>query len=170
LKQDVFGKAYANGVIRFKVYVSGAQVKFQNINFHIPFNIGSSNYFGGLGQKGNARPDTVKWNSSSRLKTKPAFWVGNLWQGLYLRLDDQPVVNDHHFLNGWLNEKNEGFQINIKGSSMLSNFTTGGITLASGQELTFHYTIIISESGSLKLPVNSKQKLKHLLFLDLHTK
>ncbi|SDG79526.1 hypothetical protein SAMN05421827_11177 [Pedobacter terrae] len=170
VKQEVFGKAYANGVIRFKVYVSGAEVKFQNINFHIPFNIGSSNYFGGLGQKGNARPDTVKWNSSSRLKTKPAFWVGNVWQGLYLRLDDQPVVNDRHFINGWLNEKNEGFQINIKGSSMLSNFTTGSIALASGQELTFHYTIIISEHGSLKLPVNSKQKFKHLLYLDLHTK
>jgi len=170
LKQDVFGKAYANGVIRFKVYVSGAELKFQNINFHIPFNIGSSNYFGGLGQKGNVRPDTVKWNSSSRLKIKPAFWVGNDWQGLYLRLDDQPVVNDHHFINGWLNEKSEGFQINIKGSSMLSNFATGSIALNSGQDLTFHYTIIISDWGNLKMPVNARQKFKRLLYLDLHTK
>ncbi|MEH3111798.1 glycoside hydrolase domain-containing protein [Pedobacter terrae] len=170
LNQDVFGKAYANGVIRFKVFVSGAEVKFENVNFHIPFNISNSNYFGGLGQKGNARPDTVKWNSSSRLKTKPAFWVGNVWEGLYLRLDDQPVVNNHKILNGWLNEKNEGFQINVKGGSMLSNFTTGNIALASGQELTFNYTIIISEHGSLKLPVNSKQKLKRLLYLDRHTK
>lgn len=170
LKQDVFGKAYANGVIRFKVYVSGTEVEFQNINFHIPFNINSSNYFGGLGQKGNVRPDTVKWNSSSRLKIKPAFWVGNEWQGLYLRLDDQPVVNDHHFINGWLNEKNEGFQVHVKGSSMLSNFATGSIALASEQELTFHYSIIISGHGSLKMPVNSKKKFKHLLHLDLHTK
>jgi|GEM_PF-1484988 len=170
LKQDVFGKAYANGVIRFKVYVSGTEVEFQNINFHIPFNISSSNYFGGLGQKGNVRPDTVKWNSSSRLKIKPAFWVGNEWQGLYLRLDDQPVVNDHHFINGWLNEKKEGFQVNVKGSSMLSNFTTGSIALASEQELTFYYSIIISGHGSLKMPVNSKKKFKHLLHLDLHTK
>ncbi|WP_293788493.1 glycoside hydrolase domain-containing protein [uncultured Pedobacter sp.] len=170
LNQDVFGKAYANGVIRFKVSVSGVQVKFQNISFHIPFNISNSNYFAGLGQKGNARPDTVKWNFSSRLKTKPAFWVGNVWEGLYLRLDDRPVVNNHRILNGWLNEKNEGFQINVKGGSMLSDFTTGSIALASGQELTFNYTIVISERGNLKLPVNSKEKFKQLLYLDLHTK
>ncbi len=170
LNQDVFGKAYANGLIRFKVSISGVQVKFQNINFHIPFNMASSKYFGGLGQKGNIRPDTVKWDLRNHSKIKPAFWVGNEWQGLYLRLDDQTFVNDYHFINGWLNEKNEGFQINVKGSSMLSNFTTGSIALAPGQKLTFNYTIVISERGNLKLPVNSNKKFKHLLYLDLHTK
>ncbi|MFF5382500.1 glycoside hydrolase domain-containing protein [Pedobacter suwonensis] len=170
LKQDVFGKAYANGVIRFKVHVSGAQVKFNNINFHIPFNIANSKYFGGLGQKSNIRPDTVKWNLRNYSKIKPAFWVGNEWRGLYLRLDDQPNSNNNNFVNGWSNEKSEGFQINVKGSSMLSDFTTGSIALASGQELTFNYTIVISERGNLKLPVNSKKKFKQLLYLDLHTK
>lgn len=170
LKQDVFGKAYANGVIRFKVLVSGAQVKFNNINFHIPFNVANSKYLGGLGQKSNIRPDTVKWNLRNYSKIKPAFWVGNEWRGLYLRLDDQPISNNNNFVNGWSNEESEGFQINVKGSSMLSDFTTGSIALASGQELTFSYTIVISERGNLKLPVNSKKKFKQLLYLDLHTK
>lgn len=143
--QHVQGKMNADGIAKFHVELKALNdINFSNINFHIPFEKNASKYLVGLGNDGNIRPDTVKWSWKMVDKVKPEVLIGNDNAALFLSFDQHKNADSLHIRNGWRNEDKDVLQINIKGSSMLTDFSTGLVKCKKGEILVFDFTILVS--------------------------
>ncbi|MFC3562117.1 glycoside hydrolase domain-containing protein [Pedobacter jamesrossensis] len=143
IKMDVRGKMQSNGFVSYQVNLRALNdVEFTNINFHIPFDKGEAKYLAGLGQKNYLRPDTVKWSWKDGKNIKPAVWIGTDSTGLYLSINDKKdAIN---FINGWNNQNKGDIKINIKGSSMLTDVSTGSLVMHKDDELSFDFNLILT--------------------------
>ncbi|UKT62843.1 glycoside hydrolase domain-containing protein [Pedobacter mucosus] len=155
IKMDVEGSLEFDGYVHYIVKVTALQdVDFSNVNFHIPFDKGSTKYLMGLGEKGGIRPDTVKWKWDVANKNQDAAWVGNVNAGLYYNLRDENYVrplNTNFYLQkplllpkSWRNENKGGIQINVKGSSMLADSYTGARSMKKGDVLYYNFNLLIT--------------------------
>ncbi|WP_316831285.1 glycoside hydrolase domain-containing protein [Pedobacter aquatilis] len=155
LKMDVEGTLEFDGYVHYVVKVTAInEVAFSNINFHIPFEKGSTKYLMGLGEKGGVRPDTVKWKWDVAHKNQDAVWIGNVNAGLYYNLRDENYVrplNTNFYLQkplvlpkSWGNDDKGGIQINVKGSSMLADNFTGSRTMKKGDILYYNFNLLIT--------------------------
>lgn len=140
LEMIVKGKVLSNGLVTYKVKIKAIKsISYSAINFHIPFEKSGSNYLTGLGQKTYKRPDTVKWAQSNWQKVKPAVWIGSEKLGLYFRIKES---------SNWLRNNNGAMQINIKGSSMLTDIYTSKVILNEADELKFDFSLILTPQSS----------------------
>ncbi|WP_316805250.1 glycoside hydrolase domain-containing protein [Pedobacter nototheniae] len=155
LKMDVEGALEFDGYVHYVVKVTALKdVDFSNVDFHIPFEKGSTKYLMGLGEKGGIRPDTVKWKWDVANKNQDAVWVGNVNAGLYYNLRDENYVrplNTNFYLQkplllpkSWGNENKGGIQINVKGSSMLADNFTGSRSMKKGDVLYYNFNLLIT--------------------------
>lgn len=161
LEQKITGEMLANGVVKYKINVKALKdVLLHSINFHIPFEKSASKYLSGLNEKAGLRADTVKWTWSNGNRKLPEVWIGTGQLGLYLGLSTQNMFGTAAIRNGWINDGNGKLEINIKGSSMLAEFTTGNINLKQGDELIFDFNLVISEAADSNKGFNPAKKLK----------
>ncbi|RYD78970.1 MAG: hypothetical protein EOP55_05885 [Sphingobacteriales bacterium] len=155
LKMDVEGTLEFDGYVHYVVKVKALQdVDFSNVDFHIPFEKGSTKYLMGLGEKGGLRPDTVKWKWDVSHKNQDAVWIGNVNAGLYYNLRGEDYVrplNTNFYLQkplllpkSWGNNNKGGIQINVKGSSMLADSFTGARTMKKGEVLYYNFNLLIT--------------------------
>ncbi|RNL51258.1 glycoside hydrolase domain-containing protein [Pedobacter jejuensis] len=155
LKMDLEGALEFDGYVHYVVKVSALNdVNFSNVDFHIPFEKGSTKYLMGLGEKGGVRPDTVKWKWDVANKNQDAVWIGNVNAGLYYNLRDENYIrplNTNFYLQkplllpkSWGNENKGGIQINVKGSSMLADNFTGARTMKKGDVLYYNFNLLIT--------------------------
>lgn len=158
LEMIVKGKVLSNGLVNYKVKIKTIKsISYSAINFHIPFEKSGSKYLAGLGQKTYERPDTVKWAQSDWKKIKPAVWIGNEGLGLYFRIKET---------SNWLKNYNGVMQINIKGSSMLTDIYSSKITLNEADELNFDFNLILTPQPSEKSKLNFGRQFKLYEKLD----
>jgi len=155
LKMDIEGALEFDGYVHYVVKVIALKdVDFSNVDFHIPFEKGSTKYLMGLGEKGGVRPDTVKWKWDVAHKNQDAVWVGNVNAGLYYNLRDEHYVrplNTNFYLQkplllpkSWGNDNKGGIQINIKGSSMLADNFTGPRAMKKDDVLYYNFNLLIT--------------------------
>jgi len=155
LKMDVDGVLEFDGYAHYVVKVTALKdVDFDNVDFHIPFEKGSTKYLMGLGEKGGIRPDTVNWKWGVADKNQDAVWVGNVNAGLYYNLRDENYVrplNTNFYLQkplllpkSWGNDNKGGIQINVKGSSMLADNYTGARMMKKGDVLYYNFNLLIT--------------------------
>jgi len=155
LKMDIEGALEFDGYVHYVVKVTAVKdVDFSNVDFHIPFEKGSTKYLMGLGEKGGLRPDTVKWTWDVAHKNQDAIWIGNVNAGLYYNLRDEHYVrplNTNFYLQkplllpkSWGNDDKGGIQINVKGSSMLADNFTGARTMKKGDVLYYNFNLLIT--------------------------
>ncbi|KQN38359.1 hypothetical protein ASE92_02690 [Pedobacter sp. Leaf41] len=143
--QHVQGVITVDGIAKFHVELKALNdINFSNINFHIPFEKNASKYLVGLGNDRDIRPDTVKWSWKMVDKVKPEVLIGNDNAALFLSFDQHKSVDSQHIRNGWTNENKDVLQINIKGSSMLTDFSTGLVKCKKGEILVFDFMILVS--------------------------
>ncbi|WP_421946197.1 glycoside hydrolase domain-containing protein [Pedobacter sp.] len=158
LKLTVKGKVFSNGLVEYRVKMAALKsIALSAINFHIPFEKSGSKYLAGLAQKTYERPDTVKWAQSDWKKIKPAFWIGDQSLGLYFRIKES---------SNWLKNYNGAMQINIKGSSMLTDIYASKITLNEADELNFDFNLILTPQPSEKNQLNFGRQFKLYERLD----
>lgn len=155
LKMDIEGSLEFDGYVHYVVKVTALKdIDFSNVDFHIPFEKGSTKYLMGLGKKGGLRPDTVKWKWDVAHKNQDAVWIGNVNAGLYYNLRDEHYVrplNTNFYLQkplflpkSWGNDDKGGIQINVKGSSMLADNFTGARTMKKDDELYYNFNLLIT--------------------------
>lgn len=155
LKMDLEGALEFDGYVHYVVKVTALKdVEFSNVDFHIPFDKGSTKYLMGLGEKGGVRPDTVKWKWDVANKNQDAVWIGNVNAGLYYNLRDENYVrplNTNFYLQkplllpkSWGNDSKGGIQINVKGSSMLADNFTGARSMKKGDVLYYNFNLLIT--------------------------
>lgn len=155
LQMDVEGNLEFDGYVHYVVKLTVLNdVEFSNVDFHIPFDKGSTKYLMGLGEKGGVRPDTVKWKWDVAHKNQDAVWIGNVNAGLYYNLRDENYVrplNTNFYLQkplllpkSWGNDNRGGIQINVKGSSMLADNFTGARTMKKGDVLYYNFNLLIT--------------------------
>lgn len=161
LEQKITGEMVDNGLVKYKISVKALKdVLLHSISFHIPFEKSASKYLAGLNEKAGLRADTVKWTWGNGNKKLPEVWIGTEQLGLYLSLSAQNMFGTAGIMNGWVNDGNGKLQINIKGSSMLAEFTTGNINLKQGDELVFDFNLVISEAADANKEFNAAKELK----------
>lgn len=145
ISQHVKAKMHSNGLVYIQVRLKALKdVSFSTINFHIPFEKTASKYLVGLGNNCYLRPDTVKWNWKTGAKINPQVLIGNDNAALYFSFDDQTDMSTLGFKNGWRNDNKGVLQINIKGSSMLAEFSTGAIALKAGEVMAFDFSLLVT--------------------------
>ncbi|KQR65249.1 glycoside hydrolase domain-containing protein [Pedobacter sp. Leaf176] len=155
LKMDIEGSLEFDGYVHYVVKVTALKdIDFSNVDFHIPFEKGSTKYLMGLGEKGGLRPDTVKWKWDVAHKNQDAVWIGNVNAGLYYNLRDEHYLrplNTNFYLQkplflpkSWGNDGKGGIQINVKGSSMLADNFTGARTMKKDDELYYNFNLLIT--------------------------
>ncbi|MDN3587042.1 DUF6067 family protein [Pedobacter aquatilis] len=158
LSMNVAATMFSNGFVNYKVKLTALKdVELSSINFHIPFQKSVSKYLLGLGRKDYYRRDTVKWNDQQWNKIKPAFWIGNDSLGLYLRINTN---------SNWLKRNNGSIQINIKGSSMLTDIYTGKLSLNQGDELNFDFNLILTSHSVDDVKTSFPDRFKQYEKLD----
>ena len=158
LEMVVKGKLFLNGLVDYKVKIVALKsISMSSINFHIPFEKSMSKYLVGLGQKAYERPDTVKWVHGNWRKIKPAVWIGNENLGLYIRVKET---------SNWLQSNNVAMQINIKGSSMLTDIYTSKVILNEADELNFDFNLILTPQSSENSRLSFGKQFKFYEKLD----
>ncbi len=156
ISQHIKAKIDGNGLISYDIKLKALKdISFSNINFHIPFEKNSAKYLVGLENKGYLRPDTVRWAWKTANVSNPEVLIGNDNIALYLSLDQHKNPENLHIKNGWCNDDNGRIQINVKGSSMLMEFSTGSVTIKAGEELAFDFNLLM-------LPIDKKDGRKDL--------
>ena len=175
MSQHVQGLMNADGIAKFHVELKALNdISFSNINFHIPFEKNASKYLVGLGNGGNIRPDTVKWSWKMVDKVKPEVLIGNDKAALFLSFNQCKNADSLHVRNGWRNEDKDVLQINIKGSSMLTDFSTGLVKCKKGEILVFDFTILVSpmdiKDGKKKLEKRFKAYKREVIDSQLFSK
>ncbi|MCX2474802.1 DUF6067 family protein [Pedobacter sp. MC2016-05] len=173
--QHVQGLMNANSIAKFHVELKALNdISFSNINFHIPFEKNASKYLVGFGNGGNIRPDTVKWSWKMVDKVKPEVLIGNDNAALFLSFDQYKNADSLHVRIGWRNEDKDVLQINIKGSSMLTDFSTGLVKCKKGEILVFDFTILVSpmdiKDGKKKLEKRFKAYKREVIDSQLFSK
>ncbi|WP_316739626.1 glycoside hydrolase domain-containing protein [Pedobacter aquatilis] len=153
LRMNVFAKMLSNGLIKYNIKITALKnIEFSAINFHIPFEKLASKYLLGLGRrKDYFRPDTVRWNESHSNALKPRVWIGNDSLGLYLSVKNS---------GNWLKENTGSMQINIKGSSMLTDISTGKVVLKQSDELNFDFVLILTPMPGEQRKVSKEKQFK----------
>ena len=171
IKQGIEVMMSANGLIKFKVKLTALKnMKFSNIAFHIPFNKSTAKYLYGLSEKNYLRPDTVRWRWDSLPKIKPSVWIGNANGGLYLSLNARKYNSAPAIQNGWAITNRGQLQINIKGSSMLYEYSTGDLVLKEGDMLLFDFNLIIDPAPSFEKLPDIASRFRNYQKLDFKNK
>src|SRR5262249_15114593 len=78
LAMNVSGHLEFDGFAAFTVKVIALKdVDLKDIMMHIPFTKQTAKYMMGLGEKGEARPDTIQWKWDVAHKNQDGAWIGN---------------------------------------------------------------------------------------------
>lgn len=145
ISQYVRAKMSEDGFVDLRVRIKALKaLVFSTINFHIPFEKNAAKYVVGLGNHGYLRPDTVKWSWKLADKISPTVLIGNDNAALYINIDQSKKSETLSAKNGWRNDDKGKMQVNIKGSSMLTEFSTGVVSLKAGDELTFNFNLLVT--------------------------
>lgn len=168
LSQEVEAKIFKNGLMKFQIRVSILKdLKLSNITFHIPIIKPTAQYLYGLNEKSYLRPDTVKWHLKNLSTIKPNVWIGNDHSGLYIRFNTS--IADRA-VNGWTKNKDSKLQINIKGSSMLCEYSTGSMDLKAGNVLQFDFNLFIDPFMDIKELSDISKLFNYYQKIDLNSK
>lgn len=155
LQMDVNASLEFDGFMQYTVKVIALQdLDFKDIVMHIPFQKDMAHYFMGLGQKGENRPDSVKWKWDVANKNQDGAWIGNVNAGLQFSLRDEKYVrplNTNFYLQkplllptSWGNENKGGVDVFIKGASMLANSYSGPRSMKKGDTLYYNFNLLIT--------------------------
>jgi hypothetical protein len=155
LKMEVDGSIEFDGYMNYTVKLTAMDdVNLDDVKFHIPFDKACAKYLMGLGQKGGLRPDTVKWKWDVATKNQDGAWIGEVNAGLQYSLRDENYVrplNTNFYLQkplvlptSWANGGKGSMIVTIKGTTMLSETTTGARSMKKGDVLYYNFTLLIT--------------------------
>jgi hypothetical protein len=155
LAMNVSGHLEFDGFALFTVKVIALKdVEFKDIMMHIPFTQQTAKYMMGLGEKGEARPDTIQWKWDVAHKNQDGAWIGNVNAGLQYSLRDEKYVrplNTNFYLlkplllpTSWGNDNKGGISIFQKGQAILANNYSGERMMKQGDTLYYNFNLLIT--------------------------
>ena len=155
ITMNVSGHLEFDGFASFTVKVIALKdVALKDVEMHIPFTKQTAKYMMGLGEKGEARPDTIQWKWDVAHKNQDGAWIGNVNAGLQYSLRDEKYVrplNTNFYLlkplllpTSWGNENKGGVDIFQKGEAILANNYSGERTMKQGDTLYYNFNLLIT--------------------------
>ncbi|MFT4154832.1 glycoside hydrolase domain-containing protein [Parafilimonas sp.] len=155
INMNISGHIEFDGFASFTVRVIAIKdVALKDIQLHIPFTRQTAKYMMGLGEKGEARPDTIKWKWDVAHKNQDGAWIGNVNAGLQYSLRDEKYVrplNTNFYLlkplllpASWGNDNKGGIDIFQKGEAVLANNYSGSRTMKQGDTLYYNFNLLIT--------------------------
>ncbi len=155
IAMHVSGHLEFDGFASFTVKVIALKdVALKDIEMHIPFTKQTAKYMMGLGEKGEARPDTIQWKWDVAHKNQDGAWIGNVNAGLQYSLRDEKYVrplNTNFYLlkplllpTSWGNDNKGGIDIFQKGEAILANNYSGERTMKQGDTLYYNFNLLIT--------------------------
>jgi hypothetical protein len=122
-------------------YVAKVKVKreihLENIVLTIPYEKSVAKYFMGFGVRGGYCPDKVEWKWG---QPGNMVWIGEVNAGMQLKLHDS---------KDWRNEGKGGCSFKALGSECFLTSYAGERTLKEGEEMEFHFALLISPFKTL---------------------
>ncbi|BAV08306.1 hypothetical protein SAMN05421788_112114 [Filimonas lacunae] len=155
LQMEVNGSLELDGYLFFVVKLTALQnVNLDDIRYHLPFNFNVAKYVMAPGQKGGARPDSVKWTWNAKTPQNNGAWIGNVNGGLQYALYDEKYTRPatgksatQKKLNipaSWSNEGKGSTWLALKGKSILSETYNGPRNLKQGDVLYYNFALLIT--------------------------
>jgi hypothetical protein len=155
LQMDITGSIVPEGSMVYTVKLTAlTDVDLDDTKFHIPFDKKTAKELDGLGHWGGTRPDTVKWKWDPNGKNYDSAWIGEANGGLSYFLHDEnfkkptvAVFYQNKTLDmpvSWGNGGKGGGIITIKGSTMLSETTTGPRSMKKGDVLYYNFSLRVT--------------------------
>ncbi|SFP71642.1 glycoside hydrolase domain-containing protein [Parafilimonas terrae] len=155
INMNVCGHLEFDGFASFTVkIVAMKDVALKDIQLHIPFTKQTAKYMMGLGEKGEARPDTIRWKWDVAHKNQDGAWIGNVNAGLQYSLRDEKYVrplNTNFYLlkplllpASWGNDDKGGIDVFQKGEAVLANNYSGARTMKQGDTLYYNFNLLIT--------------------------
>jgi hypothetical protein len=137
----------------------------------IPFTKNASKYLMGLGEKGEARPDSLRWKWDVAHKNQDGAWIGNVNAGLQFSLRDQHYVrplNTNFYLlkplllpTSWGNDNKGGIDIFTKGNEVLANNYSGSRTMNAGDTLYYNFNLLITPFHTINTDFQWSNRFYH---------
>jgi hypothetical protein len=167
-----------NGSIEFDGFVAVSvkvialkDISLNDIMMQIPFTKNASKYLMGLGEKGEARPDSLRWKWDVAHKNQDGAWIGNVNAGLQFSLRDQHYVrplNTNFYLlkplllpTSWGNDNKGGIDIFTKGNEVLANNYSGSRTMNAGDTLYYNFNLLITPFHTINTDFQWSNRFYH---------
>lgn len=155
INMHVSGHLEFDGFASFIVKVVAVKdVALSDIQLHIPFTKQTAKYMMGLGEKGEAMPDSLQWKWDVAHKNQDGAWIGNVNAGLQYSLRDEKYVrplNTNFYLlkplllpASWGNNNKGGISIFQKGGAVLANNYSGERIMHRGDTLFYNFNLLIT--------------------------
>ncbi len=169
---NVNGSIEFDGFVSFQVKVIALKdVQLNDIMMQIPFTKMASKYMMGLGEKGEARPDTLRWKWDVAKKNQDGAWIGNVNAGLQFSLRDQHYVrplNTNFYLlkplllpTSWGNDNKGGIDIFNQDDDVVVNNYSGQRTMNAGDTLYYNFNLLITPFHTINTDFQWSNRFYH---------
>jgi hypothetical protein len=131
-------KMECDGNVDYVVKVkANKEISIDNVKLIIPYKKAVAKYLMGLGMRGGNCPERVEWKWG---QPDHRVWVGDVNAGMQLNLHDD---------KGWRNEEKGGCNFESLDKECVLTAFTGKRTMKKGEELEFHFALLISPFKTL---------------------
>ncbi|HET6559004.1 MAG TPA: glycoside hydrolase domain-containing protein [Prolixibacteraceae bacterium] len=131
-------KMECDGNVDYVVKVKAKKdIHLDNVKLMIPYEKSVAKYLMGLGVRGGFRPEKVEWKWG---QPHNMVWIGDVNAGMQLNLHDS---------KDWRNEGKGGCNFESFDKECLLTTYTGERTLKEGDEMEFHFALLISPFKTL---------------------
>ncbi|MBS1746612.1 MAG: hypothetical protein JST21_10635 [Bacteroidetes bacterium] len=169
---NVNGSIEFDGFASFQVKVIALKdVMLKDIMMQIPFTRQASKYLMGLGEKGEAMPDTLHWKWDVANKNQDGAWIGNVNAGLQFSLRDQHYVrplNTNFYLlkplllpTSWGNDNKGGIDILSLGNDVVTNNYSGQRIMNAGDTLYYNFNLLITPFHTINTDFQWSNRFYH---------
>ncbi len=153
--QQVFGVIEFDGFVSYDIQITAtADIELKDIRLEMPFTPEAAKYMMGLGEKGRATPETLKWKWEVATKNQDGAWLGDVNAGLQFSLRDEKYVrplNTNFYLQkplllptSWGNDGKGGIDISTSPREVLVKNYSGPRTIKKGETLHYSFTLLIT--------------------------
>ncbi|MFE5322113.1 glycoside hydrolase domain-containing protein [Paenibacillus sp. NPDC056579] len=167
------GELDFDGFARFEVTLKAKEdVRVRDIRLDIPFAPKTARYGMGLGHKGGFLPEAFDWKWDAS-KHQHAMWIGDVNAGLRCRLLDpegrRPFVNIYYkhrpltVPDSWHNQGKGGVRLLRQDGAVLFRAYSGERTVGKGEELRFHFDLMITPLKPIDMSAHWSNRYYHRL-------
>lgn len=157
VEMDVDGSMEFDGFVAYTVKITAVEdTNLADIRLNIPYTNVASKYMMGLGEKGRATPEFLRWKWDVATKNQDGAWLGDVNAGMQFSLRDENYVrplNTNFYLQkplllptSWGNGGKGGIDIETDKSEntvTVKNYS-GPRTMKKGDVLYYNFTLLIT--------------------------
>jgi hypothetical protein len=157
VNMDVEGSLEFDGFLAYTVKITATEdTDLADIRLNIPYSKDASKYMMGLGEKGRATPEFLRWKWDVAAKNQDGAWFGGVNAGMQFSLRDEKYVrplNTNFYLQkplllptSWGNGGKGGIDIDTDESREAVNVKSysGPRTMKKGDVLYYNFTLLIT--------------------------